>query len=171
MKKGNSTPGFVEYIRQVKYNAQFLAAELTKMGYHIVTGGTDNHIVLWDLRSTTGLSGSKLEKLLERCDISVNKNSVFGDKSAVNPGGIRLGTPAMTTRGATEKDFGFIADLLHRAVLLAKRVQNELPDEKLASFVTALERSDVKAEIESLRQEVHSFSSSLALPGKEFHLL
>lgn len=169
--KEASSPTFVEYIKQVKTNAQYLATELTKMGYRIVTGGTDNHIVLWDLRSTTGLSGSKLEKLLERCDISVNKNSVFGDKSAMNPGGIRLGTPAMTTRGANEKDFGVVAGLLHRAVLLAQRVQASTSDEKLVTFVAALEGTEVSAEVEALRREVHAFSSALILPGKEFHLL
>lgn len=169
--KEAASPSFVEYIKQVKRNSQFLANELVALGYNIVTSGTDNHIVLWDLRSTTGLSGSKLEKLLERCDISVNKNSVFGDKSAVNPGGIRLGTPAMTTRGATTKEFALVAQLLHRAVLLAKRVQAGISDEKLASFVAALEGADVKAEIEALRREVHTFSSALALPGKDFHLL
>lgn len=168
--KEASTPAFTQYIKQVKSNAQFLSAELMKRGYRIVTGGTDNHIVLWDLRSTTGLSGAKLEKLLEKCDISVNKNSVLGDQSAISPGGIRLGTPAMTTRGAVESDFATVADLLHRAVQLAQRVQSGLSDEKLASFTAALESTEFSAEIRAIRQAVHGFSSALALPGKDFHL-
>merc|ERR1712146_675850 len=83
----------------------------TRRGYTLATGGTENHIVLWNVRSL-GLTGSKLEKLLERCNISVNKNAIAGDRSAIAPGGVRLGTPAMTTRGLTEADFDTVASFL-----------------------------------------------------------
>lgn len=70
-----STPEFKQYIKQVKANAVALAGALQSLGYDIVTGGTDNHLVLWDARRT-GVSGAKLEKIMERCEISVNKNTV-----------------------------------------------------------------------------------------------
>ena len=70
-----ATPEFKQYIQQVKANAAALAEALQSLGYDIVTGGTDNHLVLWDARRT-GVSGAKLEKILERCEISVNKNTV-----------------------------------------------------------------------------------------------
>jgi glycine hydroxymethyltransferase len=75
----------ISYISQVKANASTLAAALIQRGYRIITNGTDNHLVLWDLRPA-GLTGSKLEVLLERCQITVNKNTVHGDKSAISPG-------------------------------------------------------------------------------------
>jgi glycine hydroxymethyltransferase len=88
--KEASTEEFKEYIKQVKKNAVVLANTLIELGYEIVTNGTENHLVLWNARST-GISGAKLEKLLEMCEISVNKNSVIGDTSALNPSGVRLG--------------------------------------------------------------------------------
>lgn len=69
--------------------------------------------------------GSKLEKLLEKCEISANKNTVRGDKSAMTPGGIRLGTPALTSRGFKEEEFKKVAEFLHRAVQLALKIQQE----------------------------------------------
>ena len=69
-----------------------------------MTNGTDNHLILIDLKNK-GISGSKLEHVCNLVDISINKNSVQGDKSAVNPGGVRIGTPALTTKGFKEKDF------------------------------------------------------------------
>jgi len=86
-----------------------LGEELTKRGFELVTGGTDNHLVLWDLRKH-GLTGSKMEKLYEMVSISVNKNAVYGDTSALAPGGIRIGTPALTSRGFTEQDMVKVAD-------------------------------------------------------------
>merc|ERR1711907_196784 len=109
--KEASMPEFISYIQQVKANAKALAGALTNKGYSMVTGGTDNHIVLWDARPT-GITGSKLEKVLELVGISVNKNSVRGDTSAVTPGGVRLGTSAMTTRGMIEEDMNTIADFI-----------------------------------------------------------
>merc|ERR1712004_49309 len=87
-----STLAFKKYQETVIANAQALAGHLQDLGYKIVTGGTDNHIVLVDL-SSKQLSGSKAELILEEVGISVNKNTVPGDKSAMNPSGIRFGTP------------------------------------------------------------------------------
>jgi glycine hydroxymethyltransferase len=123
--KEASTDDFRQYIKQVKTNAVALADALTNLGYRIVTGGTDNHIVLWDARPT-GVTGSKLEKVLEMCHISVNKNAVVGDTSAVTPGGIRLGTPAMTTRGMKNDDMKKVAALIDRATKVAIKVQSKL---------------------------------------------
>ena len=79
----------------------------------LFSGGTDNHIVWVDLRPT-GLNGSRVEKVLEDISIACNKNTVPGDKSAMNPGGIRLGTPALTTRGLKESDMLQVAEFIHQ---------------------------------------------------------
>lgn len=76
-------------------------------------GGTDNHIIWLDLRPT-GLNGSRVEKVLEDISIACNKNTVPGDKSAMNPSGIRLGTPALTTRGLKESDMLQVAEFIHQ---------------------------------------------------------
>ena len=98
-----ATPEFKEYSKQVKANAKALADELIKRGHQLVTGGTENHLVLLDVRPH-GLTGSKLEKACDEVHITLNKNTIIGDKSAVTPGGVRIGTPAVTTRGYLEKD-------------------------------------------------------------------
>lgn len=85
-------------------NSKVLANTLVKHKYDIVSGGTDNHLMLVDLRSQK-LDGSRTSRILEFCNIYVNKNTVPGDTSAFNPKGMRLGSPAMTTRGLEEKDF------------------------------------------------------------------
>ena len=138
--KEASTGDFKLYIQAVKANARALAAALQSKGYKIVTGGTDNHMVLWDARPT-GVSGAKLEKMLEMCSISVNKNSVVGDTSAISPGGIRLGTPAMTTRGMNVDDMTKIAELLHQVVQVGILIQSTLESKKLVDFLTALKSS------------------------------
>src|SRR5690349_20259068 len=88
--KQAATPEFKEYQKQVVLNAQRLATKLQENGYKCVTGGTDNHLVWVDLRSV-GLNGARAEKVLEEVSIACNKNTVPGDKSALNPSGIRLG--------------------------------------------------------------------------------
>ncbi len=74
------------------------------MGYKLVSGGTDNHLTLIDLRPKK-MDGARVERVLELANIAANKNTVPGDKSALTPGGIRIGTPALTSRGFTEEDF------------------------------------------------------------------
>jgi glycine hydroxymethyltransferase len=98
-----NTPEFKQYIKQVKVNAKVLATDLIKRGHKLVTDGTENHLLLLNVRDL-GLTGSKFEKMCDEIHITLNKNTIIGDKSAVTPGGVRIGTPAVTTRGYVEKD-------------------------------------------------------------------
>lgn len=108
-----ATPAYKEYMHQVLANSRALAAELVAAGFTIVTGGTDNHIILLNVRAA-GLSGALAESLLEMCGVSVNKNTIVGDTSALNPSGIRIGLPAMTTRGFREADMPWVASVIKR---------------------------------------------------------
>jgi len=170
--KEAATPEFAAYIKQVKENAAALASALKERGYSMVTGGTDNHLVLWDARST-GLSGSKLEKLLEMCEISVNKNSIVGDTSAVTPGGVRIGTPAVTTRGMSHSEghMDRIAELIHRVVQVGQRIQEETAarkegSKKLKDFLATMEENkQFQVEISKIKEEVESFAAHFPLPG------
>jgi glycine hydroxymethyltransferase len=107
---------FVTYQRQVKENASVLAQELIDMNYQLVSGGTDNHLMLVDLRNK-GLTGKQAEKSLEEAGITVNKNTVpFDTQSPMVTSGIRIGTPAMTTRGMGVKEMAIIAELIDRVL-------------------------------------------------------
>lgn len=123
-------PEFKEWAKQVKANAAVLADELTKRGFHIVSGGTDNHSMLVDLRSKyPELTGKVAEKALVAADLTVNKNMVpFDSRSAFQTSGIRLGTPAITTRGAKE-------DLMIKIAEFIERVLNAPEDENVISQV------------------------------------
>lgn len=111
-------PEFKEWAMQVKKNAAVLAEELVKRGFTIVSGGTDNHSMLVDLRSKyPDLTGKVAEKALVAADITVNKNMVpFDTRSAFQTSGIRLGTPAITTRGAKEDLMRTIAELIEEVL-------------------------------------------------------
>merc|ERR1712159_619095 len=126
------TPEFVEYSKQVVANSKTLAETLMSKGHKLASDGTENHLVLWDLRPH-GLTGGKVEKVCEAASISLNRNAVHGDKSALSPGGVRIGTPAMTTRGCTEADFVQIGVFLDRCCQIALAVQKE-KGKKLADF-------------------------------------
>lgn len=102
---------FADYQKQVLLNSKRLAEKLQQIGLTCVTGGTDNHIVWVDLRSK-GLNGARAEKVLEEVNIACNKNTVPGDKSALNPSGVRFGTPALTTRGFKEKDIDQVVNFI-----------------------------------------------------------
>ena len=112
------TPAFKQWAAQVKKNASVLANELIKRGFNIVSGGTDNHSMLVDLRSKyPNLTGKVAERVLVAADITVNKNMVpFDSRSAFQTSGIRLGTPAITTRGAKEDMMIQIADFIERVL-------------------------------------------------------
>lgn len=166
--KQAKTPEFKKYQEQVVKNAQKLCSGLQAAGYKIATGGTDVHLVLVDLRNT-GLSGAKAEFVLEEMHIACNKNTVPGDKSALNPSGIRLGTPALTTRGFVEKDMDKVVDLIHRGLQLGKEVM-VASGPKLVDFKKELlENPKFSPKMQQLRKEVHDFSSQFSLPGlKEY---
>jgi len=159
--KEAQSPSFKEYVRQLKRNAVALAEALQKRGHKIVTEGTENHLVLWDVRPH-GITGSKLEKLFERCSISVNKNTIHGDKSAAAPGGVRLGTPAMTTRGLRENDFDRVAEFLDRGLHLALSIQAQAGSKKLVDFERALIGYEG---VEAVRKEVELFASAFPFPS------
>lgn len=121
------TDGFKTYAQQVIKNAQSLANALTQKDYQIVSGGTDNHCMLIDLRNKD-ISGKDAENALVKADITCNKNMVpFDDKSPFVTSGIRLGTPAITTRGLKEKDMATIADFIDTTI------KNANQEDKLAS--------------------------------------
>ena len=109
-------PSLVTYQKQVIANAQAMAVRFMELGYDLVSGGTDNHLMLIDLRNT-GVTGKQAEEALGRADITLNKNMVpFDTQSPFVTSGIRIGTPAMTTRGFTEADFIRVADLIDAVI-------------------------------------------------------
>merc|ERR1711953_330808 len=141
-------------------NAKTLANTLKAKGHKLASDGTDNHLVLWDLRPH-GLTGSKVEKVCEACSISLNRNAVHGDASALSPGGVRIGTPAMTTRGLKEDGFRKIAEFLDRALQISVQIQKE-KGKKLRDFEEGMKGCK---EIEALKKDVEAFASGLGYPG------
>ncbi|KAJ1679735.1 glycine hydroxymethyltransferase shm1 [Spiromyces aspiralis] len=159
--KQAASPEFAQYAKQVRANARALAARLISHGYTLATGGTDNHLVLWDLKPQ-GLTGSKIEKICDLVNITLNKNSISGDKSAVTPGGVRLGSSALTSRGFKEADFEQVADFLHEIVTLAGEIQASCGSKLLKDFLAAAEKND---KISDLQKRVEAFATSFPMPG------
>lgn len=110
------SPSFKGYTKQIINNAKVLAEELKKYGFSLVSGGTDNHLVLIDLRNK-GITGKEAQEILERAGIVTNKNTIpYDPGTPFNPSGIRLGTPALTTRGMKEKEMKFIAGWINEVI-------------------------------------------------------
>lgn len=110
-------PEFKSYQKQVLKNVKVLAETLASEGFHVVSGGTDNHLILVDVKSTCGLTGAYAQNLLDKIHITVNKNTIPGDtESPARTSGIRLGSPAMTTRGLKEEDFAKIGQIIAQAL-------------------------------------------------------
>lgn len=125
-------PEFKEYGKQIVKNSKKLAAELTARGFNLVTGGTDNHLMVVDLNNKN-ISGKEGEKALGLAGITVNKNTVpFDPRSPFDPSGIRLGTPALTTRGMKEEHMVMIADWINEAV------KNHKDEKKLSALHTQI---------------------------------
>lgn len=160
--KQASTPEFRLYAKQVMLNSKQLAKSLMNYGYKIVTDGTDNHLLLWDLRPL-GLTGSKLEKLCDMVSITINKNSIYGDVSALAPGGVRLGTAALTSRSFEEKDFERVAEFLKRTVDHALEIQKKVGASKLLKDFIAV--AVTHEPLLALRREVEQFSEAFDNPG------
>lgn len=184
--KQAQTGEFVKYQEQVLTNARAFAKRLGGeknqggLGYTIVSGGTDNHLVLLDLKPQ-GVDGARVERVLELVGVASNKNTVPGDKSALRPGGLRMGTPAMTTRGFVESDFKRVADVVNRAVVIAKSVGKRAQEAAEAkgkqgkaadgtkAFLEYLGDGQAEREIVQLRSEVEEWVGTFALPWDPRH--
>ena len=136
-------PAFKDYAQQIVSNAKALAASLTRLGYTLTSGGTDNHVMLVDLRAR-GLTGVEAQTALDQAAITVNKNAIpFDTEPITKTGGIRIGTPAMTTRGMKEEEMMEIADLIH----------------------AALESRNDPAKLAAVRQRVTALTARFPLPA------
>jgi glycine hydroxymethyltransferase len=126
------TDEYMEYIIQVKRNATIMAKAFMQKGYHVISGGTDNHLMLIDLRSKfPNLSGRQVENALVKADITVNKNMVpFDSRNPFQTSGLRIGTPAITTRGIKEDKMPAIVDMIDRVI-------NDFENESLIASVKA----------------------------------
>ncbi|MCQ2365373.1 MAG: serine hydroxymethyltransferase [Akkermansia sp.] len=141
-------PSFREYAKQIVKNSKAMAAELTKLGFRVVAGGTDNHCFLVDI-SVKGLNGAEAQVALDKVGITVNKNAIPFDKgSTTQPSGIRIGTPAVTTRGMKEDDVRKVCHYIARclAILAAQKVV-ETPNA-----------------YDALRAEVSAFNKAFPMP-------
>ena len=162
--KQAQTPEFRQYQEQVKKNAVAIGEEFKSRGYTLVTNGTDNHMVLLDLKPA-GLDGARVEAVLEQANIACNKNTTPGDKSALTPMGIRIGAPAMTSRGMGEEDFKRIGGYIDDCINICKKVQSELPKEanKLKDFKLKVAGGDIP-EINQLKKEIAGWAGTFPLP-------
>ena len=127
-------PNFKDYQMQVLKNIKALSDTLIKEGFRIVSGGTDNHLILVDVKSSVNLTGKEAETILDKINITVNKNTIPNDsESPIKTSGIRLGSPAMTTRGLKEKDFINIGKIISKALKNRDRddILNSLKEEVL----------------------------------------
>ncbi|KAI4712173.1 hypothetical protein J4E89_003621 [Alternaria sp. Ai002NY15] len=162
--KQAQTEDFKLYQQQVIKNAKALEVAFKGMDYKLVTDGTDNHMVLLDLKPFA-LDGARVEAVLEQVNIACNKNTTPGDKSALTPMGIRIGAPAMTSRGLGEEDFKKIANYIDQCIKLCKKIQSELPKEnnKLKDFKSRVASGEVQ-EINDLKKEIAAWAVTFPLP-------
>ncbi len=129
-------PSFIEYQKQVIKNSKVLSDELIKRGYHVISNGTDNHLLLVDVKSSRGITGKKAENILHSVNITCNKNTIPNEtEKPFVASGIRLGTPAVTTRGLKEEDMIEIASLIDESL---SNYQDEIKLEAIKNKVIAL---------------------------------
>ena len=152
-------PEFVTYQKQVLANARTMAEAFIAKGYKVVSGGTDNHLILIDLRTKfPEVTGRMAEKELEKAEITVNKNMVpFDTRSAFKTSGLRIGTPAVTSRGFVEKDINDIVELIDTvlsAVAKYADVVNGVTDEGAEEY---------KAVLENVKRKVHNLTAGRPL--------
>lgn len=164
LKQARSS-GFRKYQEQTVANSRAMAEALVKRGFTLVSGGTDNHLVLCDLRPK-GIDGARAERVCELCAITVNKNTCPGDKSAMVPGGLRLGAPALTSRGMKEAEFEKVVEFIDEAVDIALDAKNQTKNLKeFRAYI--MEEASVLQKIGVLKAKVEQFAGSYPMPGCE----
>ncbi len=163
--KEADTDAFKKYAKQIVLNAKSLSKELTRFGFEIISGGTDNHLILIDL-SEKKINGAMAAYALEKANIILNKNSVPNDTNPpFYPSGIRLGTPAITTRGMKEADMKKVADWINRTIVACGEWGLPGSKEKRKVFYKAFrEEINKNKEIEKIATEVKKFVTKFPLP-------
>lgn len=163
--KQTQYPEYKEYQQKVVDNAASFADSLKSKGFNLVSGGTDTHLILIDLRSKE-IDGARLEAVLERVNIAANKNTIPGDKSALFPSGLRVGTPAMTTRGFEESDFEKVAEYIDKAVKIALDLKSKATGDDHRTLLNNFKKlADESAEVKALDEEVTAWASQYPVPG------
>lgn len=141
--KEASTDKFKQYAKQVVKNAQTLSNELSRKGYKIISGGTDNHLFLLDVFGTTGISGEEASTILEKAGVTVNKNAIPNDtRKPWDPSGLRFGTPALTTRGMKEEHMVKIAQWIDKAL-----------------------KDSSEINLKNIKKEIKEFTKNYPIPG------
>ena len=135
------------------------------MGYSLVGGGTDNHLVLVDVKNSRGIDGARVERVLELANVAVNKNTIPGDVSAMTPGGIRMGSCALTTRGMNADDFVKVARIFDRGVHIATEIKSDVGP-KMKDFREALKDGPANyPELVALGDEVRQWARKFPSVG------
>ena len=163
-----TTQDFIDYQLQTLANAKRMGEAMVKKGYKVVSGGTDNHLILVNLQQSKGIDGARVENVCNQCMMTVNKNTVPGDKSALVPGGMRLGAHPLTSRGFREADFEKVVELLDSAVAIAKDIQSKGGKLKEFNYILAND-PDIQTKCNALRKEVNDFASAFSMPGFDNH--
>jgi glycine hydroxymethyltransferase len=158
--KEAASPEFREYQQNVVKNMRALAEFLMANGIKLVTNGTDNHLAVLDLRNT-GLDGARVEAVLDAANITTNKNTIPGDRKAGSPAGLRIGSPALTTRGLGAKDFEQVGKFIVQGIEIGKGI-NKKTAKSLAKFKTAVKGS---SDVAGLKKSVVQFATQFPLPG------
>ncbi|XP_078661050.1 serine hydroxymethyltransferase, mitochondrial-like [Branchiostoma floridae x Branchiostoma belcheri] len=166
--KQAQSPMFREYQEQVMSNTKAMADALMSKGYKLVSDGTDNHLVLVDLRPK-GIDGARVERVCELASITCNKNTCPGDKSALTPGGLRLGAPALTSRCLKEDNFRQVVDFIDEAVEVGLQVKAKTGPKMVDFKKFLLEDEETVSKISDLRSRVESFARTFPMPGFDDH--
>jgi glycine hydroxymethyltransferase len=151
------SPEFHAYTEQILKNAQALSTSLQKNGFRLVAGGTQTHLMVVDVKAC-GTDGARVERVLQQVGIITNKNTLPGDTSAKIPGGLRVGTPAMTSRGAMEPDFKEIGEFLADGINIAASVK----EKEKTKFDTAINQNP---RIKTLAAKVQEFTRKFPAVG------
>ena len=165
--KQAAEPSFVDYQKAVLENSKVFSEALMDKGFTLVSGGTDNHLVLVDLKASRGIDGARVERILEMCCIATNKNTIPGDKSALLPGGLRLGSCALTTRGLGPEDFKQVAVFIDRGCAIAVDLKKKSDGGKLKGFkeMCAQKGEEVHPDLKQLRSDVMKFAETFPTIG------